>query len=472
MPLKVTLLNPPAYNGKKYIREGRCMQPTASWGSLWMPLSLAYTASFLKKNGHDVELIDCQAENLNYKGLLERIARFSPSLVVVSTGFPSIKGDMQTAREIKRFEQNIKIVAFGMYPTLIRRRTLEEFTYVDFAVMGEPEWVVCNLVNSLENDQPLNQNKGLIFRDGANIIVNPIQDFRQNDLNDLPFPLRERRNNESYRLAGSNEKFTHINIARGCSYKCTFCNASNYNGNLFRKRSIESIIEEIEECITHYGIKSFVFWFEEYPQARELAGGISDAIIEKGFQINWFARSRVDNLSYELLLKMKESGCKGISLGIESSNQQVLDRVQKGITVKQIRNAIEMAKEVGISTTGHFIFGLPGETRESAEETIKFAKICGLDFAQFYCAVPYPNTVFGDFAKAKGWIHSEDLSKYHLSESVSRNEFLSSEEIVNLRRIAYRSFYLRPKYLWKAAKLSIINKSIGHVLNFRKWSNS
>lgn len=470
--MKVTLINPPEFNGRKYIREGRCMQPASSWGSLWMPLSLAYTASFLKKNGHNVELIDCQAENLDYRSLLERIAKFSPSMVVLSTGFPSIKGDMQTAREIKSFNQKIKIVAFGMYPTLIREQTLEEFTHIDFAVMGEPEWVIYNLVKSIEDKQSLNHLKGLIYRDKKNIIVNPTQDFRQNDLNDLPFPMRECGHNESYRLAGTNKKFTHINIARGCSYKCTFCTASKYNGNLFRQRNIESIITEIDECITRHDIKSFVFWFEEYPKARELAGGISEAIIKNGLKINWFGRSRVDNLSYELLLKMKQSGCKGISLGIESANQQILDRVQKGITIKQIREAIEMAKKVGISTTGHFIFGLTGETRESAYETINFAKNSGLDFAQFYCAVPYPNTPFGDLAKANGWIHDEDFSNYYFSKSVARNEYLSSEEIVKIRTMAFNSFYLRPSFLWKALMLSIRNRSIKHILGYRKWSKS
>jgi radical SAM superfamily enzyme YgiQ (UPF0313 family) len=169
---------------------------------------------------------------------------------------------------------------------------------------------------------------------------------------------------------------------------------------------------------------------------------------------------------------MKKSGCKGISLGIESSNQEILNRVQKGITVEQIMEAIELAKKVGISTTGHFIFGLPGETKESAFQTINFAKTCGLDFAQFYCAVPYPNTPYGDFAKANGWIVNEDYSKYHFSESVARNEYLSPEEIVSIRRMAYNSFYLRPKYLWKAAKLSVRSKSLKPILNFNRWAKS
>lgn len=447
------------------------MQPTASWGSLWMPLSLAYTASLLRKNGHEIKLIDCQARNIDYRGILDQIILISPSLVVLSTGFPSIKGDMQTANEIKQFRPEIKVAVFGMYPTILLDRALDECPAIDFAIMGEPEWVVCSLANSIENNRPLDTIKGLIYRKSNQIIVNQPQDFRENDINELPFPARDLLDNDSYRLVESNDKFTHINIARGCPYKCTFCTAAKYNGAYFRRRKTDSIISEIEECITLYAIHNYVFWFEENSSDRNFAEGLCDAIIERRLSINWFARSRVDNLTLNLLKKMKHSGCKGISLGIESVDQHILDNVQKGITVTQISKAIMMAKEAGISTTGHFIFGLPGETKETAYRTINFAKNSGLDLAQFYCAVPYPQTQFGDFAKRNGWIITDDYSKYHLSESVASNEHLNPEEIVELRREAYKSFYLSPKFYWKALKLTIINKSVQPIRNFRRWSN-
>jgi len=446
------------------------MQPTASWGSQWIPLSLAYVASYLRENGNCIELVDCQATEINSDCLTNQIVCFKPDLIVISTGFPSIKGDVHAVEKIRNSIPEVKIAVIGMYPTLLGKRCLDEYPNIDFAVIGEPEWVVCKLADSIEKVKPLSEIKGLAYRNGNELVVNQPQNYLDNDINALPFPARDLLENDSYRLAGSNDKFTHINIARGCPYKCEFCTASEYNGKSFRKRNIESIISEIDECITRYDIRNFVFWFEEYSFDHTFAVGLCDAIIQKKYQINWFARSRVDNLTLRLLQKMKESGCKGLSLGIESSSQHILDNVQKEITVEQITDAIRIAKQIGISTTGHFIFGLPGETQETADETIRFAKNSGLDFAQFYCAVPYPNTPFGDLAKKNDWIRTEDYSKYHFTESVSRNECLSPEEITAIRSQAYKSFYMTPKFLWKAVKLSANHKSVRPLIDFARWS--
>lgn len=468
--MKVTLVNPPKFNGNPYIREGRCMQSSGSWGSLWMPLSLAYTASCLRRNNHEIELIDCQSKNLDQAELADCISTSYSSIIILNTGFPSIKGDMQTAKAIKTLAPSVKIVVIGMYPTLLGKNCLDEFPQVDFAIIGEPEWVASRLVDSIQNNDPLSEIKGLVYRTGNGVVENLPQDFHENDINDLPFPARDLLDNDSYRLVSTNTKFTHINIARGCPYKCSFCAASKYNSDFFRKRNIESILAEIEECIDKYSISNFIFWFEEYSFDHIFIDRLCAGIIKKGFHINWFARSRADNLTKNSLMKMKDSGCKGLSMGIESANQCILDNVHKEITVEQIKIAIKNAKQVGIPTTGHFIFGLPGETKETAYETIVFAKNSGLDFAQFYCAVPYPKTPFGDLAKNNGWICTEDYSRYNLSESVCCNEYLSPDEIMNIRRQAYKIFYMTPKYLWKAMKLAVKHKSSQPLVDFTRWS--
>lgn len=448
------------------------MQSTGSWGSLWMPLSLAYTASCLRRNNHDVELIDCQTKNINNIELAALVSSSCPSIIILNTGFPSIKGDLQAAEKLKLLDPSVNIIVIGMYPTLLGSICLKESPNIDFAVMGEPEWVACRLVDAIQNNKPLGEIKGLIYRAGNDIVENQTQDFHENDINELPFPARDLLDNDLYRLVSTNLKFTHINIARGCPYACSFCTASKYNGCVFRKRTIKSILSEIEECISKYSINNFVFWFEEYSFDHIFVEGLCDGIIQNGFNINWFARSRVDNLTKNSLKKMKDSGCKGLSMGIESSNQLILDNVHKGITVEQIKDAIKIANQVGISTTGHFIFGLPGETKETAYETIRFAKNSGLDFAQFYCAVPYPNTPFGDLANKKGWIRTEDYSKYHLSESVARNEFLSPDEITTIRRQAYKIYYMTPNFLWKAIKLAAKYRSPRHLVDFVRWGRS
>ena len=445
------------------------MQLASSWGSLWMPLSLSYTAALLRQGGHIVKIIDCQAEDIDAIGMLKIVKLFNPSLAIFNTGFPSIKGDMFNASILKKSFPEIKTLAIGMYPTLLREKMFVEFRDLDFAIVGEPEWVTSKLAMALESHINLRNIYGLIFRENTEIIVNAPQNFRDNDMNELPFPARDLLNNEAYRQVYSNDKFTHINIARGCTYKCTFCNAPAYYGNQFRKRNIESIISEIEECVNKFGIKIFLFWAEEYTLENDFAEGLADAIINKDIHVTWYARARVDNISIKLLRKMKKAGCKGISLGIESINEEVHRRIYKGIKYEQIVTAINIAREAGIKTTGHFVFGLPGDTKDSALKTIQFAQKSGLDLAQFYCAVPYPGTKFGILAEENGWIQSIDYSRYHLSESISRNESLSSDQIRALRRKAYRRFYMKPQYFINALIIAWKHKSFNPVIEFLNW---
>jgi radical SAM superfamily enzyme YgiQ (UPF0313 family) len=218
-----------------------------------------------------------------------------------------------------------------------------------------------------------------------------------------------------------------------------------------------------------FDITTFLFWAEEYTLESEFAAQLADAIIGRGLQVSWYARARVDNVSKNLLQKMRRAGCKGISLGIESINEEVHRRVHKGIRFEQIVRAIGMAREAGIETTGHFVFGLPGDTEASGLETIRFAKESGLDLAQFYCAVPYPGTMFGTLAEENGWIQSIDYSRYHLSESISSNESLSSDQIQKLRKKAYRQFYLKPRYVINAITICWKHRSLVPVLDFLSW---
>lgn len=468
--MKIILVSPPQHQGQNFIREGRCMQATSSWGSLWMPLSLASIAAFLRETGNQVKLIDCQASEMSRAELIDAIREFNPSLAVVNTGFPSIRGDLKTVIVIKEHTPNIKTIAIGMYPTLLKGETLKECKSLDFAVIGEPEWVVSNLANAIENDSPLEAIQGLVFRDTEQIIKNSPQCFDENSIEELPFPARDLLNNDAYRHVADDKKFTHINIARGCPHSCSFCAAHYYYGRKFRKRSAGSIIAELKECVSKYGIKKFIFWSESFTLEREYGIQISDTIIENNLKITWYTRSRVDTLDIELLKKMKKAGCKGISIGIESPNNDILRTCKKHITVEQINNAIYMAKQVGVHVTGHFVFGLPGDDNESALESIRFARNSNLDFAQFYCAVPYPQTELWETATKNNWIESFDYSKYHLADSVMRNEKLSSKEIIRLRNRAFNTFYNRPRMLKNAALLAIKNKSFSPHLGFLEWS--
>jgi anaerobic magnesium-protoporphyrin IX monomethyl ester cyclase len=466
--MKILVVNPPAYNNTDFIREGRCMQTKSSWAALWMPLSLCYISAVLRKHNHEVMLIDCIAEKTDNKKLMELAGRFAPGLVILNTAIPSINGDMNTAAVIKNSFPEIKIAAVGIYPTIFENECLEKFPQVDFAIMDEPEWVIADLANSVAHKNPHEGIKGLIFRSGSEIIVGERQNLSENRLDDLPFPARDLLNNNAYRLPTNGEKFTLLSVGRGCSEKCIYCIANLYYGKRFRKRSVENVIEEIEECINRYDIRNFLFWGESFTTDPVYGEAVCDEIIKRKLKISWSTTTRVDTLNQGLLDKMKLAGCILLGLGIESYDQKVLNGALKRITIEQIDNAISMVSKAGINSMGHFVFGLPGDTRVTARKTISFA--CrNVDFAQFYCAIPYPKTELGRISAEKGWTNKYDYEDLDLTMSVMGNETLSSAEVKKIRDYAYRKFYFRPKMILQTFREVKSFKSFLSLLNFVTW---
>lgn len=482
--MKIIIINPPAFRGNDYIREGRCMQTKSSWAALWMPLSLAYIAAVLREDGNEIRLIDCIAEKMGVKELTKTVRDFLPDLVVINTAFPSIKGDMEVVAKIKEAPPSAKIAAIGLYPTLFENKFLEEFSAPDFAVIGEPEWVIKDLVKALEAGKKLDEVNGLIWRkspqppllrgeekEGSEreIAINKSQEMEKNNLDELPFPARDLLNNEAYRLPTDGKKFTLLSVGRGCPFSCSYCVANTYYGKKFRKRKAQSVVDEIEECLKKYDIKSFLFWGESFTLDSLYGEAICDEIIKRGLKITWSTTSRVDTLNEKLLKKMKQAGCILLGLGIESTSQEVLDKARKGINLEKIKKAIKMVKEAGISSMGHFVFGLPGDTEKSAKETINFARTSGVDYAQFYCAIPYPKTELGRVAAENNWIETKDYSQFDLTKSVMRNEILSSRQIKKFRDKAYRKFYFRFKIVRQTIKEVSSLRSFLEILNFMKW---
>jgi anaerobic magnesium-protoporphyrin IX monomethyl ester cyclase len=466
--MRILVVNPPAYNKKDFIREGRCMQTKSSWAALWMPLSLCYISAVLRKEGHEVRLVDCIAEKMSESGFIRLALEFVPEIVVLNTAIPSVPGDMKTAMAIKASLPETKIVIVGMFPSLYEKECLEKFPQIDFAIMDEPEWAVSDLIMAFSGKNPFEKVRGLIFRKGNEIIVNERQNLRENNLDDLPFPARDLLKNDAYRLPTNGKRFTLLSVGRGCSERCIYCVANLYYGKRFRKRSIENVISEIEECLEKYDIRNFLFWGESFTTDPEYGEAICDEIIKRNIEITWSSTSRVDTLNQSLLNKMKKAGCILLGLGIESYDQDVLNLARKRITVGQIDAAVEMVRAAGIKSMGHFVFGLPGDTRETALKTIDFA--CkNVSFAQFYCAIPYPKTELGKIAVEQNRIIETDYTRFELTRAVTGNENLSPREIKKIRDYAYRRFYFRPGMVMQTLREIESFRALFSVLNFMDW---
>jgi len=466
--MKILLVNPPAYKKVQYIREGRCMQSKASWAALWPPLTLTYLAAILRKK-YDIRLIDATAENISLEGLKEIIRSFLPQILVINTAVPSIYGDLEVAKVAKEIDNKIKTIAFGIFTTLLPEETLRLGSGVDYAIVGEPEWAVKDLVEHLVQEKDVSQVRGLVYRENSDILLTEEQDLSQNNLDELPFPARDLIKRERYTLPLTGKPFALVNIGRGCPYDCTFCIANIYYGKEFRRRSIESIGDELTECKYKLGITNFLFWGESFTLYPEYGEAICDEIIKRNLDIQWSTTSRVDTLTPRLLEKMKKAGCILLGLGIESTSQEILDRARKKVKAEKAKEAIALCRKAKIKTMGHFIFGLPGETKKTAKNTIRFIIKSGLDYCQCYCAIPYPKTELYKTAKENDWITSYDWPRYELTDSVLKTKELEPEEVKRYRDLAFRKFYLRSGFIFQQFKMIKSFKPALVALEFFKW---
>ena len=221
-------------------------------------------------------------------------------------------------------------------------------------------------------------------------------------------------------------------------------------GRKIRFRDPKKVVDEIEHSIKVYGAKGFYFEDDTFTTSPKHVAGICDEIMLRKIKVSWSCLGRADTMTEEMLKKMKKAGCYMIRCGIESSSQDILDRVKKGITIEQIAKAMKMAKKIGIKVHASYVLGLPGETKKTLEETIKFAIKLDNDYAQFGMAVPYPGTEMYDEAVKNGWLRAKNWSEFDASEnSVLEYQNLKAGEIVKAALSAHLKFYFRPDYMLK-----------------------
>jgi len=446
--MKVLLINPPAVDNVRIVREGRCMQRQEAWGTSWAPLSLATIAALLRDKGFTVDLRDCSNDGISFEDLRKIIRDYKPSLVIVNTATPSIDGDLKVALLTKEIDKSIKTVFFGIHVTALAESVFKENRDVEFIVDGEPEYTLLDFTIALKENKPFSEVKGLIYKDNGRIVRNKRRPFIDN-LDELPYPAWDLINIKGYKLPITNRPFLLVLTGRGCPYSCTFCAAGVFYGKKPRFRSPQKIAAEIKFVKEKYRINDFLFWSENSIADRQHIYDISSEILNHVPGIRWVCNGRVDMVDEELLRRMKKAGCWMIGYGIESGTQRVLDIMKKNITLSNIEKAVQMTKDAGIEVTGHVIVGYPGETKDEMRQTEGFLKKLDLDYMQVYCSVPFPGSRVYDEAKEREWISTEDWSMFEQNFSVIDTPELSHEEVMDYRNRMIRSFYLDPRKIIK-----------------------
>ncbi len=470
--MKVCFINPPSSNKGKQIREGRCMLNAGTWSSLWSPISLALCAAVVRNKGIEVKLIDCVAAEIDFHRLSQIISDYFPDLVIINTSTPSIKGDLFTVNNIKNINPEIKTAIIGIHGTVLTEECFQMSPGLDFIVRGEPEYTVCDLTLAIKDNNIFLEVKGISYRKNGEIIHNLSREFIKN-LDELPYPAWDLVDLSNYTLPFNNKRFLLIIPARGCPHGCTFCNSKAYYGSTLRLRSVKNVVDELEWAKNKFDIKNFLFWTESFTLNKKYALGVAEEILRRKLKISWICNSRVDDVNEEMLGKFKEAGCWMIGYGIESGDENVLVKTKKGIHINQAIKAVSLAKKNGLEVVAYYVLGLPGETKKSIKKTIKLANKLDADFAQFYCAVPYPGSELYEEAKGRKWINTNDWTKFEQNYSVLDVDGITAKEVMSFRKTAYLRFYFHPRRIYKILKRvksgKIFLNLIWMIKDFLRW---
>lgn len=434
--MKVLFVNPPQTASKyKFM------------GVIAPPLGIAYMAGVLQENNIDVEILDASAEDMDFKDVEKELLKRKPDLVALTALTPTIGRALETAQVVKETLPNSIVVMGGYHPTFNFIETLEDEN-VDIVIRGEGEYIMLNLVQALENQSSLHDVKGIVFEDknSKEIVVNPEAPLIQ-DLDELPFPALNLLPMKKYRLLDMDTHMTTMITTRGCPMQCSFCSSAAMHGKKIRERSVENIVDEIEYLKTNYDIDTIAFMDDTFTLKKRKVMAICDEILKRNIEIMWGCTSRVDTLDEKLLKKMKEAGCITIFIGVESADQQQLDNMCKNTTIAKIENAFKIAHKLKIRTIASVALGMPGDTKEIINKTVKFVHKLKPNYAIYSLATPYPGTRFYKEAFEKNLIKIKDWSKYTLITPILETIDCSLNDMRKIQAKAFMKFYLRPHYI-------------------------
>lgn len=461
---KIILFNPPGPENKGFTREGRCTQEEGIWATLWPPVTLATAAAFLEKDGHDLNVVDYPALGLSLDHLKDAAAKTRPDFAIWNTGTPTLISDIAVAETIKSVSPHTTTCVMGTHVSVLPVQALN-VNSVDLVIRGEPELTIRNIC--LSKEKKFTGIPGISFKDNHGVIIhNPDSEFM--DAEAIPFPAWHHLDITKYRLPIKNRPFLIVAPLRGCPFPCSFCTAGIYYGKKLRKRPVKNVIEEITNNRIKYDVNDFFIWADTFTADRDYVVELCGKLISEDIKTSWTCNSRVDTVDTEMLTLMKKAGMWMISFGLESGSDNILKRSRKGIRTSQSEAAVEAAHRLGIITSGHFIYGLPGETEKSMMQTLDFALRLPLDIAQFYAAAPFPGTDLHDEAASEGWITGND--SFSQSHAVMELPDLSAKRVDAFRQYSYRKFYLRFSALCRLLKMAGPFAATNILFYIRKFS--
>ena len=344
------------------------------------------------------------------------IEDFNPQVAGITAVTMTFDHAIGVIEDIKRIDPDILTVMGGPHVSFCARETLKAYPQLDVIGLGEGERTIVELVRTANNGHTWTGVNGIAYRKGSEICFTEKREPIEN-LDDLPAPDRRLLPLGRYRALGMPISLT---TSRGCPHKCIFCVGRKMVGVKVRYRSADRIVDELE-YLNSLNFHQINIADDHFTANKNHCNAVCDEIIKRGLQLKWTSFARVDTVSDTVLAKMKAAGCSAVSFGIESANPQILKTIKKGITLKQVEDAVDMCRRAAIMPFASFILGLPGETPQTIKKTMEFGnrlKKLGLSFG-FHLLAPFPGTEVREYSERYGIkILTDDWSQYHANRAI------------------------------------------------------
>ena len=432
------------FNPFKYKLHEENLRIVQRYFGMFPPLSLTWVAAIAREHGHEVCIVDARTLQMTKEEVLERLEAWKPDILGFMMTTYMFRETLEWAQFLKK-HLNVPVIVGG-YNLRVYPEESVSVDGVDFGCFNSAFHTVPRLFEELAGQRRFEDVPGLIYREDGEVKMT--EAGPEPDFEDYPNPARDLLPNELYAEFPTERKnFTLMVTSKGCPMGCLFCEAGR---TAYNPRSPKTVVDEMQECYDKYGIREIDVFDYEFCIQRRRVMEICDEMLDRRLDITWACRSRIDSIDEDLAHKMKAAGCSRIYFGIESGDQDILNTVNKGISLQQIRDTIDIVKGVGIRALGFFLVGAPHETEAHIKRTVKFAKELKLDYVQFSKCTAKPLTpLWRDLSKQQGFDYWREYILGNVEETPLPRPWtvLTNEQIDSLAKKAYVSYHCRLGFL-------------------------
>jgi hopanoid biosynthesis associated radical SAM protein HpnJ len=438
MTMRSLFLQAPSFDGYDG-GAGARYQMKREVKSFWYPTWLAQPAALVEGS----KLIDAPAHDLSFDDIKHEA--YERDLVILHTSTPSFRQDVRTAELLKELNPKLKIGLIGAKVAVEADASMKASEAIDFVARNEFDFTI----KDVADDQPWSQIKGISYRNSEGVIVHNEDRQVLTDMDQLPFvsPIYKRDLTiEKYFGGYLKHPYVSFYTGRGCKSRCTFCLwPQTVGGHNYRVRSIPHVIEEVKYVLREMPQVKEIFFDDD--TLTDNAPRVEALAVELGkLGLTWSCNAKA-NVPYKTLKIMKDNGLRLLLVGYESGNQQILHNIKKGLRTDVARQFTKDCHALGIVIHGTFILGLPGETQQTIEETIRYAQEINPHTIQVSLAAPYPGTFLYKQATENGWFDGTDHLLTDGGTQIAQLSYphLSNVEIFDKVEEFYKRFYFRPR---------------------------